>query len=517
MPNSTPLCGPADPFTIAPGEMSARVRATDWSQTPLGPIDAWSPSLRALVGVVLEHPMPSILLWGAELTQVYNDAYATLAAAKHPAALGMPTRKCWPEVWHINQPIYEAVLSRGEAVLREDALYPLERHGTGRPEAAYLTISYSPARDDAGRVAGVFITITETTAKVVAEDRLRQSEALLAEAQEVAHVGSWNWDLRTDEVTWSAEHYRIVGLTPRSGSVAAEHAMGYIHPDDRGAAREAIDRSRRTREPYVLRLRIVREDGVQRIVESRGRAAFDAGGEPVRMFGVLQDVTEREEALAGMRVAKARLDLAMRASNIGVWEAELPDGTLGGARLRRTNLVEQFGYPPDAGDVGADEAMALVHPEDRAGVAEAFAGYLAGARPEYEVEHRLRHADGSYRWVVSRGVGMRDPHGRPLRLIGTTIDVTDRKRAEEERASVLALERAAVERESLLAAERDARAEAEQRTREAEEARSILQTIFDNVPEGVVLTGGPPDFPILANSRHVHDLLGRPVDVAVGA
>jgi PAS domain S-box-containing protein len=496
--------------------MAARVRATDWSRTPLGPVGSWPRSLRALVGVVLEHPMPTVLLWGAELTQVYNDAYAVLAAAKHPAALGMPTRQCWPEAWHINQPIYEAVLSRGEAVLREDALYPLERHGAGHPENAYFTVSYSPARDDAGRIAGVFITITETTRKVSAEERLRQSEALLAEAQEVAHVGSWNWDLRTNAITWSAEHYRIVGLPPQSAPVAAERALTYVHPDDRAAAWAAIDRAQRTREPYVLRLRIVREDGAQRVVESRGRAAFDADGQPVRMFGVMQDVTEREEALADARVANARLDLAMRASNIGVWEVELPDGTLGGARLRRTNLVEQFGYPADAGDVGADQAMALVHPEDRAGVAETFARYLAGARQEYEVEHRLRHADGSYRWVVSRGVGVRDPDGRPVRLIGTTIDVTERKRAEEERATVLALERAAVERELLLKAERDARAEAEQRTREAEEARSILQTIFDNVPEAVVLTGGPPDFPILANSRHVRDLIGRPVDAAIG-
>src|SRR3954469_17045365 len=232
MPDPVPLLGSTAAFPWAAGEMAARVRAADWSRTPLGPIDAWPHSLRALVGVVLEHPMPSILLWGSELTQVYNDAYAVLAGDKHPAALGMPTRQCWPEVWHINQPIYEAVLSRGEAVLREDALYPLERRGAGRPEEVYLTISYSPARDDAGRIAGVFITITETTRKVSAEERLRQSEALLAEAQEVAHVGSWNWDLRSDTITWSAEHYPIFGLPPESVPIAAERAGKYIHPED---------------------------------------------------------------------------------------------------------------------------------------------------------------------------------------------------------------------------------------------------------------------------------------------
>ena len=509
MPDSAPLLEPAVAFPGAAGEMATRVRATDWSRTPLGPIDAWPHSLRALVGVVLEHPMPSILLWGTELTQVYNDSYAVLAGAKHPAALGMPTRQCWPEVWHINQPIYEAVLSRGEAVLREDALYPLERRGAGRPEDVYLSVSYSPARDDAGRIAGVFITITETTRKVSAEERLRQSEALLAEAQEVAHVGSWNWDLRTDAITWSAEHYRIFGLPPQSVPIAAERALGYIHPDDRPATLDAINRSRRTREPYVLRLRIVREDGAQRIVESRGRAACDADGKPVRMFGVMQDVTEHEEALAAVRLANARLDLAIRASNLGGWDVDLSAG--GDYRrdaVRFFNIWEGLGYDPCEFPCAASASRALSHPDDLPAVDRAVGACLGGERDELRVENRVRHKDGSWHWLLTLGKAMRDGSGKPIRLIGTALDITDRKRAEEERATVLALEQAAVEREFLLNAERDARAEAEERAREAEEARSILQTIFDNVPEGVVLTGGPPDFPILANSRHVQDLLG---------
>src|SRR5205085_2649438 len=159
------------------------------------------------------------------------------------------------------------------------------------------------------------------------------------------------------------------GLPPQPAPIPFDRAANYIHPDDRAMTWEAVNGAIRTGDRYALCLRVVHEDGTVRICESRGRAVYDAAGQAVRMFGTMQDVTEREEALAEMRVANARLDLAMRASNIGVWEVDVPDGRLDGARLRRTNLVEQFGYPSDAGDVDADEAMTLVHPDDRASVA----------------------------------------------------------------------------------------------------------------------------------------------------
>ena len=90
-----------------------RSSARFWSLTPLGAIDGWSPSLRAVVNLVLDSPLAMTVLWGPDLVQVYNDAYAVLCGRRHPRALGQATRDCWPEVWEFNAPIYEAVL-RGE-------------------------------------------------------------------------------------------------------------------------------------------------------------------------------------------------------------------------------------------------------------------------------------------------------------------------------------------------------------------------------------------------------------------
>lgn len=160
-------------WPYAAGEMAARVRQHDWAATPLGPVASWPVSLRTMVQAVIAHPFPSIVLWGPELVQVYNDGYRLLMGVKHPAGLGQPTRECWPEVWHINAPIYERVW-RGESLSFQDALFPITRFGV--LEDAWFTLSYSPVYDEQGRVGGVLLTIIETTARLKAERALRENE-----------------------------------------------------------------------------------------------------------------------------------------------------------------------------------------------------------------------------------------------------------------------------------------------------------------------------------------------------
>ncbi len=148
------------------GEMARRIRELNWAGTPLGPIVDWPQSLRSFVDLALACRFPMIVLRGEELIQIYNDGYCDLMGEKHPEGLGQPTRECWPEVWHINEPIYARVWG-GETVTVEDGLYPLNRHG--RVEDAYFTLCYSALRGESGAVAGVLVTVFETTERVEAE------------------------------------------------------------------------------------------------------------------------------------------------------------------------------------------------------------------------------------------------------------------------------------------------------------------------------------------------------------
>ena len=165
-------------------EMAQCIRAVDWSATPLGPITGWSASLRITVTTALDSPLPSIVLWGTALTQIYNDAYRHILAQRHPRAMGQDTYACWPEVRLFNEPIYQRVLAHGERVLLQDQEYRLIAP-TGVPDLRYFTITYAPARDEHGTVHGVLVVATETTSRVQTERENRRlaSRALAAAEQ----------------------------------------------------------------------------------------------------------------------------------------------------------------------------------------------------------------------------------------------------------------------------------------------------------------------------------------------
>ncbi|RKI67284.1 PAS domain-containing protein [Corallococcus sp. AB049A] len=159
------------------GELGALCRAKDWSTHPMGPVEGWPQSLKTAVSMVLGSQFPLIVLWGPELYQFYNDGYRLLMGSKHPAGLGQGNKECWPEVWHINETIYPRVLN-GETVTFEERMYPLAPHGY--PEEFYLTLCYSPVRDETGAVGGVFVSIFDVTREVQAR---KERDRALAEAR----------------------------------------------------------------------------------------------------------------------------------------------------------------------------------------------------------------------------------------------------------------------------------------------------------------------------------------------
>jgi len=165
-------------FIGAGTPMRDLVRAFAWEDTPLGPVNEWSSSLRNTVGIVLHSVHPMFLWWGGRLTQIYNDAYVPcFGDGKHPAALGQDGRVCWPEIWSIIGPQIDEVRNGGEARWYADNLVPIWRNG--RIEDVYWSYTYTPVFDDDDQVGGVLVVCTETTGQVLAERR-RHTLDLLA-------------------------------------------------------------------------------------------------------------------------------------------------------------------------------------------------------------------------------------------------------------------------------------------------------------------------------------------------
>ncbi len=167
-----------------------------------------------------------------------------------------------------------------------------------------VSISMSPIRDEAGRIVGAAAFTRDISMRIAAEERLRRSQAQLAEAQELAALGSWEWDIVSGEITWSPELYRILGFDPGK-SPTYEGYFEVIHPADRPRAEAATRETVATGRPLNHECRAVRPDGVERVIHARGRAVKDGSGELVRLVGTVQDVT-------GLAQARQRLEQANR-------------------------------------------------------------------------------------------------------------------------------------------------------------------------------------------------------------
>lgn len=167
------------------GEMAHLIRTTDWSRTPLGPIETWPQSLRTAVSLCLGSRHPIVLWWGPERWMFYNDAYRPmLGETKHPHFFGRPGRECWAEIWSIIGPMMDQVIETGTATWSEDLGLLMSRFGY--LEETYFTFSYSPIRDEQGRPSGIFNACTESTRRVLGDRRLKMLREMAIEARTIA-------------------------------------------------------------------------------------------------------------------------------------------------------------------------------------------------------------------------------------------------------------------------------------------------------------------------------------------
>jgi PAS domain S-box-containing protein len=176
-------------------EMAARMRAFDWSATPLGPVEQWPQALRTMVRVVLGSGYPMSISWGPDYAYLYNDGLLPVVGTKHPWALGRVMREVYPEAWHFVEPMFDSVMTRGQAAsFLTDLLVPLNRRNY--LEEVYFRFSASPIPDDNGQVGGVLSALLETTERVLEERRrlvLRDLASRMAGArseEEVWHVSA---------------------------------------------------------------------------------------------------------------------------------------------------------------------------------------------------------------------------------------------------------------------------------------------------------------------------------------
>lgn len=285
-------------------------------------------------------------------------------------------------------------------------------------------------------------------------EALEISEESHALALDVAELGTWRHDVAAGTIRFDARARNHYGLDKEV--LTLEEGLAILHPDDRDRLAAALSEGIAATDEITRRAveyRVILPDGSTRWLAVQVRVHFAGTGNgrhPVFAYGTSQDISERKRTDDRSRANEERLILALEGAEQGVWDWNVADGTVFFSKVWSTML----GYAEGELAGRFDDWASRVHPDDLVRCRKELDSHFAGETPSYRCEHRVRCKDGSYKWILAQGqVFTRTPGGKPLRMLGTHTDITERMESE----------------------------------RRLRESRAQLQAVFDNLEEGIVI------------------------------
>lgn len=341
------------------------------------------------------------------------------------------------------KPTVDIILQRTHPEDRADVKMTMDRAADGEEfdcehrllmpngSVRYVHAVARTERAASGRM-GFVGAVTDVTMVKETERKLRRSEAYLAEAQRLSKTSSWAWDVRRREFVYrSPEVYNLFGLDRENQVLPAQPLYDHIVPEDKDRVMEMEQEAVRENKEFETEFRIGLPDGSIKYVHSVGHPLVGSDGEVTELVGTLVDVTEQRHANEKLRNAfeeikksEDRLRLVVDTIPALVWRAT-PDGI---PDFLNQQALDYTGLSLDQAEAGWPRAF---HPEDKRGMLQKWSAIRASGMPG-ELEARLRRFDGEYRWFLFRAEPLRDETGNIVKWYGSSTDIEDRKRAEEE-------------------------------------------------------------------------------------
>ncbi|MFO0843301.1 MAG: PAS domain S-box protein [Gemmataceae bacterium] len=275
-------------------------------------------------------------------------------------------------------------------------------------------------------VGAIVVNYRDVSQRRQAEESLRLRAKQLEDAQALAHLGSWEWDVAANVVSWSDPLYGIFGLRPEEFAATFEGYLARVHPEDRDRTRQAIEQALRQRRPFRHEERIVRPDGAVRVLHSQGEVFTDDQGRPLRMAGVCQDVTERKQAEEALRQSEAKYRAIFENAVEGFFQST-PEG-----RFLTANpaLARIYGFAsPEEVIAHFDDIAHQLYAEP--GRREEFLRRIEADGVVQGFEFQVTRRGGEPAWVSESARVVRDAAGRALYYEGTVEDITPRKQMEQ--------------------------------------------------------------------------------------
>ncbi len=415
-------------FLSGGGEMGKLIRSTDWSQTPLGPVDTWPQSLRITLSIMINSKFPMFLFWGVDLICFYNDAYRPSLGSegKHPFALGKRGAEVWSEIWAVIKPLIDQVLSGGEAIYMDDLFLPIFRNG--RMDDAYWTFSYSPVKDESGKPTAVFVTCFETTEKIESYKKLEKANQLFRDL--VMHAPVAIALFKGKDMVIEMPNQIFINMLGKGDSIIGkplEEALPELMSENQPFLQILHDvyTSGNPYQAFGSQIKIVKNGSMTLgYYDISYTPIFDAEGNVYAILNVAIDVTEQKKAEAALAESQKRFRSMADSAPVMIWV----DDKDGNCTYLNKLWLEFTGQTLREG-LGMGWARAI-HQDDREETMQCYKEAYRNLHA-YKKEYRLCKWDGTYEWVLESAVPHYDEQENFVGYIGSVVNINKRKLAEQ--------------------------------------------------------------------------------------
>jgi PAS domain S-box-containing protein len=316
---------------------------------------------------------------------------------------------------------WRSIMASGKAGEREARL----RRFDG--EYRWFLFRTNPLRNESGDIVKWFGINTDIEDRKRAEEKLRRSERYLAEAQRSTHIGCWAQNMVTGQTVYlSQENYRIFGFDPDLGIPSPEEYFQRIHPEDRDRIRGVVLEKMAEGSHFDLAYRILLPDRTVKHLHSVGRPVFNELGDLVEFVGTTMDISERKQAEEALRRSEHHLLEAQRISRTGSWKLDVLSGTVTGS----PEMIRMYGVKADEDPSTFELWFGRTHIEDRKRMLEIFERSKI-EKTDYDADYRIALPDGNVKHIHTIGHPVLNETGDLVEFVGTNMDITERKQAEE--------------------------------------------------------------------------------------